>query len=701
MRYALRLLPTIPTLFLLLLAACGGEGPTGLDDGGQDGETVTSDPSVSVSPASDTLTALEDERNFSAGLVRPDGTSAPDTAATWSSTDTAVAVVDSEGVAVARTAGSSRIVASFQGVADTATLVVDPQVARVQVTPAVDTIGALGGQTQLAGEAQDANGHSVEGATLAWTSSDTTVATVDSAGTVTGGMVGEADIVATSSGGADTARIVVVDPDGDQAPVAEIEAPSEGASFAPGDTISFQGSGTDLENGALTGASLSWSSDIDGEIGTGEQVESATLSSGDHVVILTATDSQGQTGTDSVRITVRELANLVLDRLQVVRRGLLTSETGQATGVVYNTGGTDSDLFTWDLRVNGSLVTRGAVSNVAAGDSIQLPMQDLPTLAQGRHLVTLEIDVFDKVAEGDETDNDGQTRVVSYPSGFAIELDYLTALDSTNRAAFDGAAARWAEIITADLPDISFSSPENLDWCAEGAGDRSETIDDMLIFVRVDSIDGEFGTLGQAGPCAARWDAEVGHHLTTIVGTMTFDEADLDRLAADGELEAVILHEMGHVIGIGSLWDTHSLREDVDTDDPIFTGAAGRRGFSEVGGDSYGGRPIPIANTGGEGTAGSHWRESVFEHELMTGFLNSGQVNPLSLVTVQSLGDQFYAVDLSAADSYQLPGTSALRLNSNRKLDLGDDLIRVPIRGLDRHGRVMHVGRVLRPGGER
>lgn len=705
MRLSCRLPPSCALaifLVLPLLAACGGDSPTG-PDGADDGQIITSDPAASVTPSADTLIAIGAERDFSAGLQRPDGSSAPDSAAAWSSTDTAVAVVDGEGVAVARAAGSARIVARFQGVADTATLVVAPEVATVTVSPAADTVEALGGEAQLVGEAADANSHPVASAALAWSSSDTVVASVDSSGTVTGGLPGEADIVATSEGIADTARVVVVDPDGDQAPLADVEAPTDSTSFAPGDTITFRGSGTDLEDGTLTGSSLAWSSDLDGAIGTGEQVETGILSSGDHVVTLTATDSQGQTGTDSVRVTIRQPANLTLDGLRTHRRGLLTSEAGQAGGVVVNTGGADAGGFGWELYVDGTLVTRGAASGLASGDTLYIPLQDLGTLTEGRHRVDLTVDVFDEVDETDEGDNAGWDRIVSYPAGFAIELDYLTQMDSTHRAAFDEASARWAEIITADLPDVSFSSPENLDWCAQGAGDRSQTIDDVLIYVRVDSIDGEYGTLGQAGPCAARWDAERGYHLTAIVGAMTFDEADLDRMAADGELKDVILHEMGHVLGIGSFWNNHDLREDAGTDDPIYTGAAGQRGFSEVGGDSYTGRPVPLANTGGMGTRDAHWRESVFEHELMTGYLNSGRTNPLSLVTVRSLGDQYYAVDPAAADSYQLPGSSLLRLGAGRRIDLGDDhLLNIPVRGLDRHGQVMHVDRrPLRPGGER
>ena len=36
---------------------------------------------------------------------------------------------------------------------------------------------------------------------------------------------------------------------------------------------------------------------------------------------------------------------------------------------------------------------------------------------------------------------------------------------------------------------------------------------------------------------------------------MSFDTADLAQIEADGSLVRVIMHEMGHVLGIGTIWD--------------------------------------------------------------------------------------------------------------------------------------------------
>lgn len=88
----------------------------------------------------------------------------------------------------------------------------------------------------------------------------------------------------------------------DAAPVVTITTPSEGDTFTTGTSIEFVGSASD-EDGVLTD-SLSWTSDVDGDLlVTGSNVD-AVLTDGTHVVTAAATDSSGQTGTSSVTITV-------------------------------------------------------------------------------------------------------------------------------------------------------------------------------------------------------------------------------------------------------------------------------------------------------------------------------------------------------------------------------------------------------------
>ena len=63
---------------------------------------------------------------------------------------------------------------------------------------------------------------------------------------------------------------------------------------------------------------------------------------------------------------------------------------------------------------------------------------------------------------------------------------------------------------------------------------------------------------------------------------MQFDTADLAEMEADGSLVRVIIHEMGHVLGFGTIWDRVGLRQGAGTINPTFTGANAMREFGTL-----------------------------------------------------------------------------------------------------------------------
>ncbi len=89
-------------------------------------------------------------------------------------------------------------------------------------------------------------------------------------------------------------------------PIVKITAPQNGATFGFGDVITFTGTGRDIMEGDLTGSSLVWESSIDGPIGTGISIATSTLQQGVHTITLSATNSNNQTGTANITITVGE-----------------------------------------------------------------------------------------------------------------------------------------------------------------------------------------------------------------------------------------------------------------------------------------------------------------------------------------------------------------------------------------------------------
>lgn len=221
---------------------------------------------------------------------------------------------------------------------------------------------------------------------------------------------------------------------------------------------------------------------------------------------------------------------------------------------------------------------------------------------------------------------------------FNIQVKFGGGLSEAQRAAFQTAAERWSQIITGDLPAV------------EVGGER---IDDLVISAEGIAIDGPRQILGQAGPAFVRTGS-----LLPVTGIMQFDSADLDEMEQDGSLVNVIVHEMGHVLGIGTLWEAMGLLAGAGGPNPVFIGERAKQVYAELLGETAP-KPVPVENEGGPGTRDGHWRESVFDNELMTGFLDAG-INPLSLLTIAALEDMGYEVDRSAANAFQLPAGPTL-----------------------------------------
>jgi hypothetical protein len=272
-------------------------------------------------------------------------------------------------------------------------------------------------------------------------------------------------------------------------------------------------------------------------------------------------------------------------------------------------------------------------------------------------------------------------------SPFKIELLFLTDTTPAQGDAFEAARHRWEGLIVGDLPDVALSASAG--QCGTNSPMLNRQVDDVLILVTLEPIDGANGILGAAGPCFVRNGSRI-----PALGLMKFDVADLDLLEQSGLLNSVILHEMGHVLGFGTIWEDPGIDLLADPSlsggtDPHFTGQQALDAFNAVGGSSYtSSAKVPVEDAGGAGTAGAHWRESVFGNELMTGFVDL--TDPLSRVTVASLADLGYTVNLAGADPYILaPGLRAF--SRGQRVALGNDVIRLPIRVVDESGRVVQT----------
>ncbi len=246
-------------------------------------------------------------------------------------------------------------------------------------------------------------------------------------------------------------------------------------------------------------------------------------------------------------------------------------------------------------------------------------------------------------------------------SNYDIDLRFVTSVTPSQQTIFEDAAARWSQIVIGDLPDVMVNKPANA--CGVGDPAINELVDDVLIQVFVASIDGANGVLAQAGPCWIRTTGSL-----PLQGVMVFDSADIDNLETSGSLGDTVLHEMGHVLGIGILWDNLGLLNftpdatgvscvnSTNNPNPNFSGTMAVTEYASLGGSGN----VPVEDEFGAGTKCSHWDEGVFDTEVMTGFIDIGSSNPLSRMTAASLGDLGYTVNANAADAYSIPTCSPI-----------------------------------------
>lgn len=228
------------------------------------------------------------------------------------------------------------------------------------------------------------------------------------------------------------------------------------------------------------------------------------------------------------------------------------------------------------------------------------------------------------------------------PPGFNVQIQYVGSSTGSQQSIINSAASRWNSVITGDLPD--FNANLSAGACGVNHPAYNGTVDDVVVFVEIVPIDGAGGVLGSAGPCWVR-----GGSMLPVFGSVRLDAADVANLESSGRLFDVAAHEIGHVLGIGTLWNTHSFLQGGGSADPYFNGPRAIAEYQGIGGTHP--NPVPVENTGGSGTRDSHWRESLMTTELMTGWLSGGS-NPLSRVTIGSLDDMGYTVNYGAADGF-------------------------------------------------
>ena len=172
-----------------------------------------------------------------------------------------------------------------------------PRPTTVTVSPAMAELAALGATVQLRAEVRDQNSNVMAGAIVTWTSSASSVATVNASGLVTGVTEGMVTITASSGSAHGVAVITVVHA---PEPVASVEVSPSAETIIRGATLQLTAEAFDVNGQAVAGAEFSWESN-DAEVAT---VDASGLVTGVAEGTATITASSGSAqGTAVITVT--------------------------------------------------------------------------------------------------------------------------------------------------------------------------------------------------------------------------------------------------------------------------------------------------------------------------------------------------------------------------------------------------------------
>jgi hypothetical protein len=130
----------------------------------------------------------------------------------------------------------------------------------------------------------------------------TTTYTIDAA-QIAGGAQARVQVIATDGIHTATDESDAAFTVGEKLPQAFILAPQDGAFFGAGGALFLEGYAYDLEDGALSDSAFQWSSDLDGELGTGGRILGC-LSPGKHTLTMKGMDKTGKITTATTTIDI-------------------------------------------------------------------------------------------------------------------------------------------------------------------------------------------------------------------------------------------------------------------------------------------------------------------------------------------------------------------------------------------------------------
>lgn len=318
---------------------------------------------VVVAPDSVELTALGATRTLTASALDANGNAVAGASVTWSSLNTGVATVNTTGVVTSVAEGVGHVLAIVStmtgSLTDTATVVVAPVVASLQITADSLHFAAVGDTIPAEARGYDANSNDLGPQAVTWSTTAAGVATVDADGNVVSAGNGGAQLIATLGSMADTAGIGVR-----QEVFTVTVTPAEDTLWVVGDTVRLTAALADSNGVAVTDTTAAWNSsdalvatvDADGLV-TAVAAGTALIDAAVGAVADTATIVVSA-GADSVAVTPDSINFSAL------------GDTIPLTAAAFDSLGASIDVdFTWASLDTGiaTVDTAGNVIAVAAG----------------------------------------------------------------------------------------------------------------------------------------------------------------------------------------------------------------------------------------------------------------------------------------------------------------------------------------------
>jgi|UPI000831BD75 PGF-pre-PGF domain-containing protein len=219
--------------------------------------------SITISPSTVTLAINETER-FNATVLDQRGREMTNVTVTWTSSNTTVGSIDADGIFTALAVGTTEITASVDNVSGTASVTVsedipaEPVPTSITISPPTATL-AINETERFNATVLDQRGREMINVTVTWTSSNTTVGSIDADGIFTALAAGTTNV--TASAGNISAEATVTVNDSEVEPIAtEIRITPPRATLAVNDTQRFMATIFDQDGQPMSVSEINWTS---------------------------------------------------------------------------------------------------------------------------------------------------------------------------------------------------------------------------------------------------------------------------------------------------------------------------------------------------------------------------------------------------------------------------------------------------------